>query len=427
MLRLLLLSDIHFLSLYEEMDSHAAIRKAFLKDLSDYRNEYGVIDHILVCGDIASKGEKNEYDAAYRFFEEICSIVDCKQEEIYIVPGNHDKNFNASNSEVRHLIHSGLANEKINSDKLFIELLDNNFAQFKALYQPFKDYQDFAVKMLSCEPLMTKCLDEGKDSVYDNKKDKAYMMVNLKSTENYPVLLYAMNTSLCSDWYDVNDFEKGHKLFLPKLSYNTNADREDCINIAMMHHPTSRLVNGEQIAKVLDEHFQIQIFGHLHKPVSESHKAVHIHSGALQPPKDENDNSLSYFSVYNILEIQVKNENNIDNLHVQLRVEKYDDESKEFTEISEESKKIIFPLKKHVNRWQGNKFPQEQENLLPDGITDRTVKYKFLQIENPKYIMRRMNYYYNDNVSHNMNCINFLNKIQSERRMSELWNVINQK
>ena len=38
-----------------------------------------------------------------------------------------------------------------------------------------------------------------------------------------------------------------------------------------------------------------------------------------------------------------------------------------------------------------------------------------------------MNYYYNDNVSHNMNCINFLNKIQSERRMSELWNVINQK
>lgn len=236
-----------------------------------------------------------------------------------------------------------------------------------------------------------------------------------------------MNTSLCSDWYDVNDFEKGHKLFLPKLSYNTNADREDCINIAMMHHPTSRLVNGEQIAKVLDEHFQIQIFGHLHKPVSESHKAVHIHSGALQPPKDENDNSLSYFSVYNILEIQVKNENNIDNLHVQLRVEKYDDESKEFTEISEESKKIIFPLKKHVNRWQGNKFPQEQENLLPDGITDRTVKYKFLQIENPKYIMRRMNYYYNDNVSHNMNCINFLNKIQSERRMSELWNVINQK
>ena len=55
------------------------------------------------------------------------------------------------------------------------------------------------------------------------------------------------------------------------------------------------------------------------------------------------------------------------------------------------------------------------------------MKYKFLQIENPKYIMRRMNYYYNDNVSHNMNCINFLNKIQSERRMSELWNVINQK
>lgn len=427
MLRLLLLSDIHFLSLYEEMDSHATIRKAFKKDLSDYKKEYGVIDHILVCGDIANTGNKKEYDAAYSFFNELCHIVGCKQEEIYIVPGNHDKNFNASCAEVRHLIHSGLSNEKINPDNLFVELLDENFAQFKSLYQPFKDYQDFAVKMVSCEPLMTKCLDERKEVAYDNENDKAYMMANLNTIENYSVVLYAMNTSLCSDWYDVNDFEKGHKLFLPKLSYNTNADREDSINIAMMHHPTSRLVGGEQIAEILDEHFQIQIFGHLHKPVSESNGAVHIHSGALQPPKDENDNSVGYFSVYNILEIQVTKKNNVDYLIVQLRVEKYDDENKVFTEISEESKEFVIPLKKHVNRWHEEKYPQTKQKILPDGVTERTVKYKFLQIENPKSIMKRMGYAYNDSVSHNVNCIHFLNKIQSEHRMFELWNEINQK
>lgn len=220
MLRLLLLSDIHFLSLYEEMDSHATVRKAFMKDLSDYKKEYGIIDHILVCGDIANKGDKNEYDAAHSFFKDLCIAAGCNQEEIYIVPGNHDKNFNASDAEIRHLIHSGLSNERVDYDNLFVELLDKNFTQFKSLYQPFKNYQDFAVKMVSCEPLMTKCLDEEKDVAYDNEKDKAYMVANLKAIENYPVILYAMNTSLCSDWYDVNDFEKGHKLFLPKLSYN---------------------------------------------------------------------------------------------------------------------------------------------------------------------------------------------------------------
>ena len=49
MLRLLLLSDIHFLSLYDEMDCDAPIRKAFLHDLKDFREVHGAVNHILVC------------------------------------------------------------------------------------------------------------------------------------------------------------------------------------------------------------------------------------------------------------------------------------------------------------------------------------------------------------------------------------------
>ena len=75
MLRLLLLSDIHFLSLYEEMDPHAVVRKSFEKDLSDYRKAYGKIDHILVCGDIAYKGIKEEYAKARVFFEQLSSLL----------------------------------------------------------------------------------------------------------------------------------------------------------------------------------------------------------------------------------------------------------------------------------------------------------------------------------------------------------------
>ena len=425
MLRLLLLSDIHFLSLYKEMDPNACLRKAFLKDLADYRKEHGAIDHILVCGDIAYKGAKHEYEAAHVFFEQICNIVNCKPEEIYIVPGNHDKNFYAANEEVRHLINAGLSNEKVDTDKLFVEFLDKNFTLFKAFYQPFKDYQDFAVKMVSTEPLMTKCLDEKGGIEYDNEKDKAYMKTYLGTIGSYPVILYAMNTALCSDWCDVNDFEKGHKLFLPKLSYNTNADREGCINIAMMHHPTSRLVCGKQIAKILDESFQIQIFGHLHNPVSNVNNAVHIHSGALQPPKDENDKSEGYFSVYNILEMDVTCENGIDNLNVLLRVEQYSEDSKKYTENDNESKKFILPLEKHKNRWHAENEKQIQSEVLPEGVTNRTVKYRFLQLDNPKTIMKCMHYSYDENKSHNKNCIDFLNNMQSERRMLELWNKIN--
>lgn len=403
------------------MDANAVIRKAFLKDLEDFRKVHGTVDHILVCGDIAYKGAKEEYDAAHDFFIQLCDVVGCKPEEIYIVPGNHDKNFCSPNADLRHLINAGLANESIDSDKLFAELLKNDFAQFKTLFQPFKDYQDFAVKMVSTEPLMTKCLDEGENVEYDNKKDKAYMMTNLGSISNYPVILYAMNTTLCSDWYDVDDFGQGHKLFLPKLNYNTNAEKEGCINIAMMHHPIHNLVYGEQIASELDENFQIQIFGHLHKPVSNNNGVVHIHSGAFQPPKDKNDKSGNYFSIYNMLELDVKTEDDIDNLEVTLSVEKYDEERKCFNKMEYESKSFIIPLKKHINRWSGGTQVQPG---LPKGVTERTVKYQFLQLTNPKGVMNRMRYSYDDNKSHNKNCIDFLNKMQTEQRLLELWNEI---
>lgn len=423
MLRFLLLSDIHFLSIYDEMDDNAPIRKAFLKDLESFRKVYGPVNHILVCGDIAFKGAKEEYEAAHRFFEELCDIVGCKPEEIYIVPGNHDKNFCAPNAEIRHIINAGLSNECIDSDKLFVDLLNKNFSQFKTLYQPFKDYQDFAMKMVSNEPLMTKCLEDSEDGVYDNGKDKAYMMTTLGSIGDYAVKLYAMNTTLCADWDDMNDFGKGHKLFLPKLGYVTHADKEGCINIAMMHHPVSNLVYGECISKELDENFQIQIFGHLHRPVSRENGAIHIHSGAFQPPKHEGDHSGEYFSVYNILELDVTGEGGKDILHVKLRVEKYDEELKDFREMKDETKSFDLMLNRRANRWVEEK--QALPQALPEGVTERTVKYQFLQLDNPKAVMSRMRYSYDKNKSYNKNCIEFLNIIQTEQRMLELWNEIN--
>ena len=73
------------------------------------------------------------------------------------------------------------------------------------------------------------------------------------------------------------------------------------------------------------------------------------------------------------------------------------------------------------NRWPKEKSPQIQPKALPEGVTDRTVKYKFLQLDNPKSIMRHMHYSYDENKSHNRNCVDFLNKIQSEQRFVELW------
>jgi hypothetical protein len=190
----------------------------------------------------------------------------------------------------------------------------------------------------------------------------------------------------------------------------------------MMHHPISNIANGDAIAKSLDEYFQIQIFGHLHKPVSDGNGCIHIHSGAFQPPKDENDKSEAYFSVYNILELDVNTKDGADNLSVQLLVEQYDTVAQSFIDMNKESKHFNLPIKRHINRWK-----EEAVQLnLPKDVTERTVKYTFLQLPNPKAIIDRMSHYDNGK-SHNRNCIDFLNQMQAENRMTELWEEIKKK
>lgn len=423
MLKLLILSDIHMLSMAIERDPNFTLRKAFLQDIKDYHQSQGAINHILVSGDIAYKGAEEEYQKAYEFFKEVCNASGCSEEEIYVVPGNHDKDFNAPNAATRHLIHAGLAHENTDADARFNELLTKEFESLQVLYQPFKNYHDFAVKFDSFEPIMQKCLDE--KEAYSHEKDKAFMKRKLAELSGYDVYLYGMNTALNSDWFDINN-NKGHKMFLSSLAYNADCDKDGKINIAMMHHPLNHIVNGDEIQTEFDKKFHIQIFGHLHKSVSDNNNSIHILSGALQPPKEECGGGNWYFSVFNILELDVDHKDEVqDILKVKLLVEKYNDHN--FEHGRNDSKEFEIKLvKNHINRWSTDTIIQDKEerSQLPDGITVRKVRFTFLQKRNPIQYIKYFNMYDPDK-SLNDNCITFLKQMEAENRLGELWLEIN--
>lgn len=426
MLRILILSDIHMLSMAIERDPNFALRKAFLQDIQDYHQSQGAINHILVSGDIADKGAEEEYQKAYKFFEEVCSASGCSKEEIYVIPGNHDKDFDAPNAATRHLIHAGLAHENTNADERFYELLTKEFESIQVLYQPFKNYHNFAVKFDSFEPIMQKCLDKKENKAYSHEEDKVFMKRKLTKLSGYDVYLYGMNTALNSDWFDIKDNGKGHKLFLSSLAYNADCDKDGRINIAMMHHPLNHIVNGDEIQTEFDKKFHIQIFGHLHKPASDNNNSVHILSGALQPPKEERDGENWYFSIFNILELEVEHKDKSqDFLKVRLFVEKYNDHN--FEHCEDDSQKFEIKLvKNHINRWRTDTMMQnkEKKSQLPDGVTVRKVRFTFLQKRNPLKYVRAFNMH-DPNKSLNDNCITFLKQMETENRLGELWLEIN--
>ena len=424
MIRLLLLSDIHWLAVAKELDPDFAMRRAFLRDIEDFCKHNGAFEHILVSGDIAYKGSKDEYAKALDFLKLLCEKTRCELDQIYVIPGNHDKNFNAEGSAERHVLHSGLSNESLDTERLFNELLDYDFSVVKTLYKPFEEYHLFASKIDSSDSFMGRCLEKDHTLPYNPETDKLYQKFVLNDLDGYKVSLYGMNTAMTSDWFDYNDEGKGHKLFLPQLSYNADVETEGHINIVMLHHPLSYLINADKIRTVLDRNFIIQIFGHLHEPASYENNAIHIMSGAFQPPMQEaGDNN--YFPVYNILELDVISGEPQDKLNANLRVEKYDSESGKFEEVQEESKKFIVNLSKpHVDRWA--EPAKKNQSDLPQGVTIRKVRIAFLQLPNQRHYINKMDQY-DDNFSLSENCVRFLRRMEESGRMAELWSELNKK
>lgn len=417
--KILLLSDIHLLAKANEFDPHYGLRRAFLRDLRDYRDSCGQINAIFICGDIASTGHEREYLNAKEFLSQICQIIDCPEHEVYTVPGNHDKDFGCANPHLRHLLHLGLTHGAPASHKRFEELLTEDFNTIKLLYTPFENYHNFAFSYDSADPLMSRCILEDNPH-YHPQTDQTFLEKKIASINEFDLYLYGINTAIASDWYDIDDCEgrkDGHYLFIP--NYGFCVERENRINIALMHHPLDLVKGGSQISEVFDKKFHIQIFGHLHKPSSENNDSVHIFSGALQPPYSYGENQTQYFSVFNIVELEVT-KNPAVALKVSLRVEKYNPD-RGFENYSQETKEYSIPLKEdHPNRWKKDTTVQNQGQM---DLPHRMIIVKFLQSRNPKQYIKKLGKY-DESLSLQLNCKLFLQNLEAEGKLTDLWNLL---
>ena len=408
-----------------EHDYHAQVRRAFFQDIEGYKEVHGVFDVILVSGDIAYKGAESEYNKALAFFRQLCNASGCAYDRIYVVPGNHDKNLYAVRAELRHLINQGLGTEKANhehSSKLYLDLIIRDREACKALYSPFREYAEFAIKMDCCDSIMCKLINS-EDSVFDEENDKAYYKQEIGVLKDYPVVLYGFNTCLNSDWFDEDDHGVGHKLFLPMLGYHALVDNSGTINIAMMHHPLDRIAHSGSISTFMDKHFPIQIFGHLHKPVCREDNCLHIQSGALQPQTDSEGGD-EYFSVYNILDLNViSDEKGKDLLQANLSVQRYSPESEGFETLESEGHSFTTRLHRTPSRWRNDQKLLTES--LPLDVSKRQIRLCFLNFHDQKSVIKRMNIYtYNDNISLHENCFRFLETVDKQHKYATLWSLV---
>ena len=427
MIRILQISDIHWLAIPDAMDDYNLMRREFLDDIESFhKNGNGNFDHLLICGDIAYSGEKEQYTKAQIYIEKICDRIKLKQSEVYVVPGNHDKQRNAGKPELRNLIQSGLACESAN-DKMFYDLMEGDIETFRDLFVPFKEYRDFSAGYDSVEIMMDKCI-ERKD--IDADKDHTYWKSIISyNLDGYQVHLYGFNTSLSCDQYDWDDWEtkrNGHKMFLPKFAYNDfHKKKGKHIYISMMHHPTKYLANGGKIEEEFDKFFQLQFYGHVHIPDASQNSdksTVRVFSGAMQPPGALDKKDCNYCPVFNIVELSInKNMDGMDFLHINLRVNRWNDATKKFEDDKKASKEFDVEINANPSRWENAPAPVQPK--LPDGVTIRDIRVKFVSRLDTKRIINSVYHgFFDETQTSHTNNVNFLKKINEDNKWIELWN-----
>ena len=235
------LSDIH---LSKENSNY------ILDKITSIRSIVGVKDInvdavlILICGDLVQAGMKEEYDQL-----ELC--LSCLKEEIqntysdlsvqYIfIPGNHDCDFNKNENLCNALTESSLESQ-IKEDVLsYLLSRQENFFNFSEILTSFP----FSL-------LENKIYWENK---YSFKCDK---------DKNFFIKFLNFNTSCLIK----KDQEKG-KLEYP-ISFSSPLEskkQENCLNIALMHHPLSwfETTRKNEIEDFLRKNAHILITGHEH-------------------------------------------------------------------------------------------------------------------------------------------------------------------
>lgn len=321
MLRILLLSDIHFLYCEEHQDRYRLLKQALLNEMENYA-QGNEVDALIICGDIAFSGQKMQYNIAEKYFEEILKrfSTNVKKPLVFVVPGNHDID-RKSCKYTRRLLRDTFLNCPEASEECLAGIKKCETTTLKMLYEPFKAYNDFAVKYSSTDKI-AETIMAGRDS-FDGTNYSFEQ--TLGKLGDYVVNIVGLNSALICDSDDIrdtNNTQSGqHKLFLPFCAYNVNT-KPYLINISVMHHPFAWMQNGSDLDSEFDHRFKLQLFGHIHSQSvyqkdNDERNPIKIQVGSLQPGEDEDGNE--YAPRYSFVELSVEN----DKLHVVVKCRKW--------------------------------------------------------------------------------------------------------
>lgn len=283
------LSDLHF---GQERGSdthlHRDVRERLIDDAGTLAatEPSGKMDGVIVTGDIAFSGKEAEYLDAGKWLDRLTSTVGCKDNDVMVVPGNHDVDRDEITPGCRVFLERILANGEEEMEQYLRNPRDR-----EVLYGRFNSYRAFA-EAYACG------IDTESGYTVDRKVEVG---------PNRFLRLIGVNSALaCSG----RDGEKGFLLLGARQRIFPKNCGEELV--VLSHHPLDWLRDSVDTRRFVRARARVFISGHTHEPWAaverdgEKGDLMLISAGATVPPSDES----GYVFTYNKLAFDWDEESN---------------------------------------------------------------------------------------------------------------------
>lgn len=306
------LSDIHF-SRHSSTtyDPDLDLRRELVADAARMKEKTKACSGILISGDIAFSGKPEEYSKARDWLREICHVLDCPEEAVWVIPGNHDVDREAFRKSTfiqdkhQRLRTGDAANGELEHEML---RLHQDPEAFEALHRAFAGYLRFAGGY-NCKP----------------KPGLLYWEDELPLSDGSTLRIRGCNSAIASRG-DPRDDENANRLVVGRQQ--TLPPNVDGVTYLLMcHHPLDWLHDRDAVKDNLKARTRVALFGHKHvQRVDHLDDTLIIMAGAVHPDRSEG----SWQPRYNYLRLSVEEIASERKLVVELWPRSWDDVNKVF-------------------------------------------------------------------------------------------------
>lgn len=367
------LSDIHFHSsdVNKPYDQNLGLRDDIVHDVREMRNELArPIDAILISGDIAYHGSEEEYAYAFSWLRDaLCPASGCKIENIFVIPGNHDVDRNASKSPMHADARKALRGAPPQQANRAITRFVDDKASSEMLFTPIENYNRFAAKFL-CEI----------GFVEKESDTKPYACRDFQLNDNSIVRVWGFNSVLVSDATDdVNN------MYVDPSAAQIVKRENGVVHLVMCHHPFNWLRNGSEFRERIEGVAQLHLFGHEHTlRVEDNRRFTRIRAGALHPDRDE----AGWSPGYNIIDLSVSGTPTARKLNITIWVRQR--QNTHFIPVPDHDGKSPWVLDHKLDNWTAppNETKVQEPIVVELGASEGPVEASLVTTE-PKALSMR--------------------------------------